>query len=154
MERVKGVVQDAVANADIPFHQVVDAAAVARSPAYTPVFQTQLTLEGWAGEPDAAGGKAQGRMGDLAAEPLPVRHPHSSLDRKAPPDPKAQSCMVLWRARAAGWEAQSGAGAWEVGGSATHMPFPMAELVSAACACAVQMLPDRLARCMSSPKRP
>lgn len=81
VERVKGVVQDAVANADIPFHQVVDAAAVARSAAYTPVFQTQLTLEGWAGEPEAPGGKAQGRMGNLAAEPLPVRHPHSFLDR-------------------------------------------------------------------------
>ena len=72
VERAKGVVLDAVANADIPFHQVVDAAAVARSAAYTPVFQTQLTLEGWAGEPGAAGGGAQGRMGDLAAEPLPV----------------------------------------------------------------------------------
>ena len=73
MERVKGVVQDAVANADIPFHQVVAAAAVARSSAYTPVFQTQLTLDGWAGEAETADGRAQGRMGDLAAEPLPVR---------------------------------------------------------------------------------
>lgn len=72
VERAKGVVLDAVANADIPFHQVVDAAAVARSAAYTPVFQTQLTLDGWAGEAEAAGDEAHGRMGDLAAEPLPV----------------------------------------------------------------------------------
>ena len=73
VERVKGVVQDAVANADIPFHQVVDAVAAARSAAYTPVFQTQLTLEGWAGEPETAGDGVQGRMGDLRTEPVPVR---------------------------------------------------------------------------------
>ena len=85
VERAKGVVLDAVANADIPFHEVVGAAAVARSAAYTPVFQTLLTLDGWAGEPGAAGGEAQGRMGDLAAKPLPVPPPLLAASMAAKP---------------------------------------------------------------------
>lgn len=74
VERVKGAVQDAMSNADIPFHQVVDAVAAARGAAHAHVFQTQLTLEGWSDETKTADGRTQGRMGDLAIEPVPVRH--------------------------------------------------------------------------------
>ena len=73
VERVKGVVQGAMSNADIPFHQVMDAVAAARSAAHAPVFQTQLTLEGWSNETKTSDGRTQGRMGDLAIEPVPVR---------------------------------------------------------------------------------
>lgn len=73
VERVKGVVQDAVANADIPFYQVVDAAKVARSSAYTPIFQTQVTLESALGVAAEASGTAQARMGQLMVEELSVR---------------------------------------------------------------------------------
>jgi len=70
VKRVKAVVQDAVANADIPFPQVVEAANVPRSSAYTPVYQTLLTLEAALGAGEA-GGKPQ--MGGLAAEELSAR---------------------------------------------------------------------------------
>ena len=70
VERVKGVVQDAMANADIPFYQVVDAANVARSSAYTPVFQTLFTLANADGE--AANTNEESQMGDLATEELSV----------------------------------------------------------------------------------
>ena len=107
VERAKGVVLDAVANADIPFHQVVDAAGIARSAAYTPVFQTQLTLEAWAGGPGADGGEAQGRMGDLAAEPLPVSPPLLAVNLAAKPlrvrnDPGA---MRARQSQQCGWDA-------------------------------------------------
>ena len=70
VERVKGVVQDAMANADIPFYQVVDAANVARSSAYTPIFQTLFTLANADGE--AAKTDEESQMGDLATEELSV----------------------------------------------------------------------------------
>ena len=72
VERVKGVVQSAVANADIPFYQVVDAANVARSSAYLPIFQVQITVASADGEAPVVG-KAQKGMGGLAVEELPVR---------------------------------------------------------------------------------
>ena len=125
MERAKGVVLDAVANADIPFHQVVDAAAVARSAAYTPVFQTQLTLEGWAGEPGAAGGGAQGRMGDLAAEPLPVPPLLLFANLAAKPLPM-RKILGLGRLHTAVWLA---------GTPATARGFLQSIIRSAACAC-------------------
>jgi hypothetical protein len=78
VSRVKAVVQDAVANADIPFPQVVEAANVPRSSAYTPVFQTLLTLETALGAGEA-GGKPQAQMGGLAAEELSARPLNSLL---------------------------------------------------------------------------
>ncbi len=46
LERAKRVVQDAIEHADVPFARVVEAARVPRSTAYTPVFQTMMTLQG------------------------------------------------------------------------------------------------------------
>lgn len=37
--------QGALANADVPFQQVVSGADIPRSSAYTPLFQTMFTLE-------------------------------------------------------------------------------------------------------------
>ena len=166
VERVKGVVQDAVANADIPFHQVVDAAAVARSAAYTPVFQTQLTLEGWAGEPGAPGGKTQGRMGNVAAEPLPVRHhiPYWAAIQTLIANPHEQpGGPGSWLVRA---EPKGSEGAWGVRalGMPGHLP-PHAFLQGGACSSCLCMLHSDAARpagdcclpacgCVSSPKSP
>ena len=74
VERVKSVVQDAVANADIPFYQVVDAANVARSSSYTPIFQTQFTLASAVGEAisEATNTSEEAHMGDLATDQLAV----------------------------------------------------------------------------------
>ena len=44
--RAKRVVQDAMEHADVPFARVVEAARVPRSTAYTPIFQTMMTLQG------------------------------------------------------------------------------------------------------------
>ena len=44
--RAKRVIQDAMEHADVPFARVVEAARVSRSTAYTPVFQTMMTLQG------------------------------------------------------------------------------------------------------------
>ncbi len=46
LERAKRVVQDAIEHADVPFARVVEAARVPRGTAYTPVFQTMVTLQG------------------------------------------------------------------------------------------------------------
>lgn len=43
--RVKKIVQGALANADVPFQQVVSDACVPRSSAYSPVFQTMFMLD-------------------------------------------------------------------------------------------------------------
>ncbi len=43
---MKSVVQGAIEHADVPFTQVVQAARVPRSSAYTPIFQTMMTLQG------------------------------------------------------------------------------------------------------------
>ena len=72
VKRVKAVVQDAVVNADIPFAQVVEAVNAPRSSAYTPVYQTLLTLEAALGAGEA-GGRPQAQMGGLAAEELSAR---------------------------------------------------------------------------------
>lgn len=40
------MVRDAVEHADVPFARIVEAARVPRSTAYTPVFQTMVTLQG------------------------------------------------------------------------------------------------------------
>ena len=42
---VRKVVQRALANADVPFQQVVDDASVPRSTAYSPLFQTLITVD-------------------------------------------------------------------------------------------------------------
>ena len=149
VERAKGVVLDAVANADIPFHQVVDAAAVARSAAYTPVFQTQLTLEGWAGEPGAAGGEAQGRMGDLAAEPLPVPPPLLSANLEAEP--------LSMHNDAWGCAGSAVTALWLAGTPARAHASAKASFRSAACACFFRCRPagwhqqPACLRSMSSP---
>ena len=44
--RARRVVQGAIEHADVPFARVVQAARVPRSSAYTPVFQTMMTLQG------------------------------------------------------------------------------------------------------------
>jgi len=46
LQRARRVVQDAMQHADVPFARVVEAARVPRSTAYTPVFQTMMTLQG------------------------------------------------------------------------------------------------------------
>jgi hypothetical protein len=46
LERAKRVVQGAIEHADVPFARVVEAARVPRSTAYTPVYQTMMTLQG------------------------------------------------------------------------------------------------------------
>ena len=43
--RVRKVVQSALANADVPFQQVVSNAGIARSTAYSPLFQTLITVD-------------------------------------------------------------------------------------------------------------
>ena len=68
--RVKGVVQGAMANADVPFARIVAAADIPRSSAYTPVFQNMVSLQtegaAQAGQDDQEG------MAGLKTEPLPV----------------------------------------------------------------------------------
>ncbi len=46
LARTKRVVMGALEHADAPFPRVVEAARVPRSSAYTPIFQTLLTLQG------------------------------------------------------------------------------------------------------------
>jgi len=46
LQRAKRVVQGAIQHADVPFARIVEAARVPRSTAYTPVFQTMITLQG------------------------------------------------------------------------------------------------------------
>ena len=43
--RVSKVVQSALANADVPFQQVVSNAGIPRSTAYSPLFQTLITVD-------------------------------------------------------------------------------------------------------------
>ena len=77
--RVKGVVQGAMANADVPFTRIVDAAAVPRSSAYTPVFQNMLSLQTESVSDTAPEGQGrmapadQGGMAGLQTEALAVR---------------------------------------------------------------------------------
>ena len=60
-------VQGALANADVPFQQVVSIADIPRSSAYTPLFQTMFTMEeGVAESPDV--------MAAAHAETMEVRH--------------------------------------------------------------------------------
>ncbi len=74
LDRAKRVVQDAIQHADVPFARVVEAARVPRSTAYTPVFQTMMTLQGaFNGTDDAAMSLA-----DLQVEGWAVRvKPHA-----------------------------------------------------------------------------
>ena len=77
--RVKGVVQGAMANADVPFARIVDAAAVPRSSAYTPVFQNMLSLQTESVSDTAADDRGRmapadrGGMAGLQTEALAVR---------------------------------------------------------------------------------
>ncbi len=111
VSRVKAVVQDAVANADIPFPQVVEAANVPRSSAYTPVFQTLLTLEtalgAGGGGRQAAG--ADGRPGGGGAIGAPLEFTSLQLlaaDRMCPsagdmvalsPHTSTGGALTAWR---------------------------------------------------------
>lgn len=74
MERAKRVVQGAIEHADVPFARVVDAANVPRSTAYTPIFQTMMTLQG-----DAFGTRrvdtAAMSLADLEVSDMSVRPP-------------------------------------------------------------------------------
>lgn len=45
LDRVKKVVQGALANADVPLQQVVSDLNVARSTSYTPVFQAAFSID-------------------------------------------------------------------------------------------------------------
>ncbi len=45
LQRAKRVVQEAIQHADVPFARVVEAARVPRSTAYTPLFQTMMTVQ-------------------------------------------------------------------------------------------------------------
>ena len=44
LSRVRKACLDGYANADVPFHDVVDALKIQRDPSYSPVFQTMFTL--------------------------------------------------------------------------------------------------------------
>ena len=75
LERAKRVVQDAMEHADVPFARVVEAARVPRSAAYTPVFQTMMTLQGAfygtrKGTGDAAMSLAGLEVGDWAVRSM------------------------------------------------------------------------------------
>lgn len=52
--RVKRVVQGALANADVPFHQVVSDLSVPRSAAYSPIFQVMFIFGDASFDADAA----------------------------------------------------------------------------------------------------
>ena len=75
--RIKGVVQGAMANTDVPFARIVDAAGIPRSSAYTPVFQNMLSLQTDMAA-DTAADDHEGMVG-LKTEPLQVRATHRSL---------------------------------------------------------------------------
>jgi len=76
--RAKRVIQDAMEHADVPFARVVEAARVPRSTAYTPVFQTMMTLQGAFNS--TRKGDAAMRLAGLKLEDWAVRvkqHGHS-----------------------------------------------------------------------------
>lgn len=62
LARVRDSALGAISNADVPFEQIVDAAAVERDPARTPVFQAAFQLL------EHVGGAL--RLGDVAVEPV------------------------------------------------------------------------------------
>jgi len=70
LQRAKRVVQDAIQHADVPFARVVEAARVPRSTAYTPVFQTMMTLQGASG---TSNDDAAMSLADLQVEGWAVR---------------------------------------------------------------------------------
>jgi hypothetical protein len=74
-------------HADVPFARVVEAAHVPRSTAYTPVFQTMLTLQG------AIKGMRKGyaamSLADLQLEDWAVRVKHHARSLLAPHVPAA-----------------------------------------------------------------
>ena len=80
LARVKKVVQGALANADVPFQQVVSDAGVPRSSAYSPVFQTMFMLDDASFSAETPQGKdAEGNdsievRGQHAARCLPLIH--------------------------------------------------------------------------------
>jgi len=70
LARVRMLVRDAVANADVPFAVVVQDARVARSAAYNPVFQNMCVLQDAAffRLPSLEGATAEAmKVGDLTA---------------------------------------------------------------------------------------
>ena len=72
--RVKKIVQGALANADVPFQQVVGDVGVPRSSAYSPVFQTMFML-------DDASFSATSPQGEEAegADSVEVRGQHAAF---------------------------------------------------------------------------
>jgi len=86
--RTKRVVTSAIEHADAPFTRVVEATRVLRSSAYTPIFQTLLTLQGAAhGSRRSEGAVSLPR---LEVEEVEVCSLHSLICKHV------QACVLMW----------------------------------------------------------